>query len=73
MGNEPLPILCYIKHMKKPISPKPVHNIPKHERWLFEPQNKELLKRLKKSLKQEANIDLGSFKQYLTQSSDSSH
>lgn len=44
---------------------EPVAEIPKAEAWLFKPENKEVLKRLKESLKQKADIDLGSFKKYL--------
>ena len=43
---------------------EPVHEIPAEEAWLFEAKNKELLDQLKKSLTQEASIDLGSFKKY---------
>ena len=38
--------------------------ISENERWLFDPANKEILERLKESLKQEASFDLGSFKKY---------
>ena len=44
---------------------EPIREMPAEEAWLFEPKNKELLDQLKKSLKQEASIDLGSFKKYL--------
>jgi hypothetical protein len=33
-------------------------NIPAEERWLFAPENKAILAKLKKSLKQEATIPL---------------
>ncbi len=36
--------------------------ISEEERWLFDPANKEILERLKESLKQEVSFDLGSFK-----------
>lgn len=35
-----------------------VRNIPVEERWLFAPENKAILAKLKKSLKQEATIPL---------------
>ena len=44
---------------------EPVQEIPEEEAWLFLPENKELLARIKKSLKEDATIDLGSFKKYL--------
>jgi hypothetical protein len=44
---------------------EPVREIPKNERWLFEPEHKELLKQVKEGLKQKGSIDLGSFKDYL--------
>jgi len=44
---------------------EPVREIPKEDAWLFLPENKEKLAHLKKSLKQEATHDLGSFKKYL--------
>ena len=43
----------------------PVKEIPENEAWLFEPRNKEILKRLKQALEKPATIDLGSFKKYL--------
>ncbi len=43
---------------------EPVQEIPEDEAWLFLPENKEILARIKKSLKQKATIDLGSFKKY---------
>lgn len=44
---------------------EPLKEIPAEEAWLFEPENKHLLEKLKEGLKQEATIDLGSFKKYL--------
>lgn len=44
---------------------EPVREIPKEDAWLFLPENKEKLEHLKKSLKQKATHDLGSFKKYL--------
>ncbi len=43
---------------------EPVQEIPEEEAWLFEPENKKVLERIKESLSQEATIDLGSFKKY---------
>ncbi len=44
---------------------EPIQEIPDREKWLFEPQNKGLLERLRDGLQQEDAIDLGSFSQYL--------
>lgn len=44
---------------------EPLHTISQEEAWLFQPQNKMILTELKKSLKQEATINLGSFAQYV--------
>lgn len=41
----------------------PLEEIEKNELWLFDLANKEILERLKKSLQQEATIDLGSFQE----------
>lgn len=43
---------------------EPVREVPQEEAWLFLPENKKILVELKKSLKQKAIIDLGSFKKY---------
>jgi len=63
--GEHLPHLmkAYAKNGK--IILEPVYEVPENERWLLEPKNKEILKRLKESLKQKASVDLGSFKKYL--------
>ena len=37
---------------------EPVMEIPKEEQWLFNPKNKEIVEKLKKALKQEANISI---------------
>ncbi len=42
----------------KKIILEPIEN----EDWIFLPENKESLNKVKKGLKQKANIDLGSFK-----------
>ncbi len=44
---------------------EPVQEIPENEAWLFLPENKEILARIKKSLAEDATIDLGSFKKHL--------
>lgn len=44
---------------------EPLQEIPEKEAWLFLPENKEILADLKKSLKEKATINLGSFKKYL--------
>lgn len=49
---------------------EPVQEIPAEEKWLFDPKNKTIVDELKTALKQKANIDLGSFKKYLKDSSD---
>lgn len=47
---------------------KPVKEIPKEERWLFDPKNKAIVDELKKALKQKADrsIDLASFEKKQT-------
>lgn len=44
---------------------EPLHTIPQEEAWLFESKNKMILAELKKSLKQKATINLGSFAKYV--------
>jgi hypothetical protein len=58
---------AYTEEMGKIIL-EPIVNQPAidpEEAWLFEPKNKELLAKIKKSLQQEADVDLGSFKKFL--------
>jgi len=43
---------------------EPVVEIPADEAWLFAPENKALLARIKKGLKEGGTIDLGSFKKH---------
>lgn len=50
---------------KNKIILEPVQEVPQEEAWLFLPENKQLLARIKESLTQKADIDLGSFKKYL--------
>lgn len=42
---------------------EPIKEIPKEERWLFDPKNKAIIEELKRALKQKADrdIDLDSF------------
>lgn len=44
---------------------EPLIQVPADEAWLFEPQNKEILKSVKEGLKQKGTIDRGSFSKYL--------
>lgn len=37
---------------------EPVIEVPQEEKWLFDPQNKELVQRLKKALEQKADISI---------------
>ena len=32
--------------------------VPTEEKWLFDPQNKEIVQELKKALKQKANVNI---------------
>jgi hypothetical protein len=50
---------------KNKIILEPVQEIAETEAWLFLPENKEILTRIKKSLTEDAKIDLGSFKKHL--------
>jgi len=43
---------------------EPVIEIPADEAWLFAPENKGLLARIKKGLQEGGTIDLGSFKKH---------
>ena len=43
---------------------EPIIEVSEKEAWLFLPENKEVLAKLKKSLQEKADIDLGSFKKY---------
>lgn len=43
---------------------EPVVEIPANEAWLFAQENKGLLARIKKGLKEGGTIDLGSFKKH---------
>ena len=44
---------------------EPINDIDKEVEWIFKPENKEILEKIKKGLNQKADIDLGSFQQYL--------
>lgn len=37
---------------------EPVMEVPQEERWLFDPQNKEIVQELKRALKQKADITI---------------
>ena len=37
---------------------EPIMEVPVEEKWLFDPQNKEIVQELKKALKQKANVDI---------------
>ncbi|MBM17912.1 MAG: hypothetical protein CL947_02495 [Epsilonproteobacteria bacterium] len=49
---------------------EPIREIPESEKWLFEPENKHILKEIKKSLKQKATINRGSFAKYVDDDSE---
>lgn len=54
---------AYVKDSK--IILEPVQEVPETEAWLFLPENKEILAKIKKSLTQEATIDFASLKKQL--------
>ena len=37
---------------------EPIKKIPKRDRWLFDPKNRAILKKLLKALKQKATIEI---------------
>ncbi len=43
----------------------PIREIPKNEQWLFKPENKEILQKVKEGLKQKGTIEKGSFLEHL--------
>ena len=43
---------------------EPIIEIPAEEAWLFEPQNKEILAKIKEGLQQKGTISRGSFAKY---------
>ena len=47
---------------------EPIKQIPEREQWLLDPQNKEILNRLKKSLEEKPTIDFDEFKKTLKKS-----
>lgn len=53
---------AYIENNK--IVLEPLIEIPAQEAWLFDPENKAILKKIEKALKQEKRIDRGSFAKY---------
>jgi len=44
---------------------EPLVEVPVEEAWLFAPENKKILERVKRGLKQKGTIDRGSFSKYL--------
>ncbi len=42
-----------------------IQEVPLDQEWLFRPENKEALEKVKEGLKQTGTIDLGSFSEYL--------
>jgi hypothetical protein len=44
---------------------EPIREIPDEERWLFDPANKEIVERLKRSLQQEGVNDWDTIKKHL--------
>ena len=43
----------------------PFREIPEREQWLFNPKNEHIVDEFNQGLKEKADIDLGSFAQYL--------
>jgi hypothetical protein len=37
---------------------EPVMDVPEEERWIFDPKNKEIVQKIKKALKQKADIHI---------------
>ena len=60
-----LPTSFYAYTEKGKIILEPLMEVPADEAWLFAPENKEILERVKKGLKQKGVIDRGSFSKYL--------
>lgn len=63
--SKKLACLYRISEKKGTIILEPVQEIPKEEKWLFDPKNRKIVDELKQALKQKADVDLGSFKKYL--------
>ena len=56
-------------HMKRgKIILEPMIEVPADEAWLFEPQNKDILAKIKNGLKQDGTISRGSFAKYTKKS-----
>ena len=51
----------YAYEEKGKIILEPIVEVPAAEAWIFEPQNKEILEKVKRGLKQKATISRGSF------------
>jgi len=43
---------------------EPIREVSKEEEWLFDPKNKHILDRVKKSIQKGGKYDLGSFAEY---------
>jgi len=54
----------YVYEVEGKIVLEPLIEIPAEEAWLFKPENKEILKRIQDSFKEEERIDRGSFAKY---------
>jgi bifunctional DNA-binding transcriptional regulator/antitoxin component of YhaV-PrlF toxin-antitoxin module len=44
---------------------EPIQQIPEREKWMLDPKNKDILKRLKKSLEEKPTINFDEFKKTL--------
>jgi len=44
---------------------EPVVEVPANEAWLFKPENKHILDRVKRGLQEGSTVDLGSFKKHV--------
>ena len=44
---------------------EPVMEVPAHEAWLYEPENRKILEAIKKGIKQGGSVYKGSFAKYL--------
>jgi bifunctional DNA-binding transcriptional regulator/antitoxin component of YhaV-PrlF toxin-antitoxin module len=56
--TENLPSVFKIYTENGSIILEPVQEVPKEERWLLDPKNKEIVQALKKALKQKADINI---------------
>lgn len=49
---------------------EPIREISKEEEWLFDPKNKHILERVKKSIQSGGKHDLGSFAKYVEEDAE---